>query len=87
MEGAAAMREAANVVLATTEPLSDPSAAILAPQFHAGIAAAQTDASPWTKCAMVAVALPDGPDLARLDAADEVDPHGLRLVRPKGGCG
>ena len=85
MDGATAMLEAANVVIATTESVGDASAAIFATHFYAGIAAAQTVGHSVDQArAMIAVALPDEPDLIRVVAVDEVNPHGLRLVRPEG---
>lgn len=84
LEGADEMLEAAPVVIAMSDTVGDASAAIFAAQFYGGIGAAQTIGSAVDQArAMIAIALPDEPDLVTIRAADGVEPYDVRLVRPE----
>lgn len=83
IEAAIEILEAAAIVIATTDTVGDASAGIFATHFYAAIAAAQTvEAAVDQARAMISVALPDEPDVIAICAADGIEPHEVRLVKP-----
>ena len=83
VEGAADMLEAAPVVIAMSDSVGDASAAIFAAQFYGAIAAAQPIGRAVDQAkAMIAIALPDEPDLVTTCVVEGVDVDEVRLVKP-----
>ncbi|CAN7725723.1 CHAT domain-containing protein [Mesorhizobium amorphae] len=77
------MLEAAPVVIATNDTVGDASSAIFATHFYGAIAAAQTIGHAVVQAReMIAIALPDEPDVIRVSAVEGVAPEELQLVRP-----
>lgn len=82
LEGAEEMLEAAPTVIAMSDTVGDASAAVFATQFYAAIAAAQPIGAAVDQArAMIAIALPDEPDLITVCAAKDVDPQEIRLIK------
>lgn len=71
------------MVIAMSDTVGDASAAVFATQFYGGIAAAQPIGAAVDQArAMIAIALPDEPDLITVCAVKDVDPDEVRLVKP-----
>lgn len=86
LEGADEMLTAAPVVIAMSDTVGDASAAIFAAHFYGGIGAAQTIGSAMDQArAMIAIALPDEPDLAVVRTSEDVDPYDGRARLCYGG--
>lgn len=83
LEGAEAILEVAPMVIAMSDTVGDASAAVFATQFYGAIAAAQTIGAAVDQArAMIAIALPEEPDLVTVCSADDIDPDEVRLVKP-----
>ena len=83
LEGAEEILEAAPMVIAMSDTVGDASAAVFATQFYGAIAAAQPIGAAVDQArAMIAIALPDEPDLITVCAVQDVDPNEVRLVKP-----
>jgi hypothetical protein len=83
LEGAEEILVAAPTVIAMSASVGDASAAVFATQFYGAIAAAQPIGAAVDQArAMIAIALPDEPDLITVCAAIDVDPSKIRLVKP-----
>ena len=68
-------------VIATSDMVGDASAAVFAKHFYGGIGAAQTiGASVDQARGMIAIALPDEPDLLTVRTAVGIDAYAVRLV-------
>lgn len=75
--------EAVPVVIAMSEPVGDMSAGIFATHFYAAIGGAQSIGHAVDQArAMIAMTLPDEPDLATICAAPGVDPLAMVLIEP-----
>lgn len=83
LEGAEGILEAAPMVIAMSDTVGDASAAVFATRFYGAIAAAQPVGAAVDQArAMIAIALPDEPDLITVCAVKDVDPDEVRLVKP-----
>lgn len=81
--GATPLLEAVAVVVAMADTVGDMSAGLFATRFYAAIAAAQSIGHAVDQArAMVAIALPDEPDLVEVCTAPDVDAYQVQLVRP-----
>ncbi|RSV18391.1 CHAT domain-containing protein [Sphingomonas sp. ABOLH] len=81
LEGVDELLKAASVVIAMSDTVGDASAAIFATHFYGGIAAAQSIGFALDQAgAMVAIALPDEPELAVLRSVDGIDPYAIQLI-------
>ena len=88
IEGVERLNEVAAVVVATNDTVTDASSAIFATHFYGAIAAGQSIGHAVEQArAMIALALPDEPDVLTVNAADGVDPDKLTLVTPVAGDG
>jgi hypothetical protein len=88
IEGVERLNEVAAVVVATNDTVTDASSAIFATHFYGAIAAGQSIGHAVEQArAMIALALPDEPDVLTVNAADGVDPDRLTLVTPVAGDG
>lgn len=80
--GAEPLLEAVPVVIAMANSVGDMSAGLFATHFYAAIGAAQSIGHAVDQArAMLAMALPDEPDLVEVCAAPDVNVHQLQLVR------
>ena len=81
LEGVDELLKATSIVIAMSDTVGDASAAIFATHFYGGIAAAQSIGHALEQAsAMVAIALPDEPELAVLRAIEGVDAYAVELV-------
>ena len=70
-----------SVVIAMSSSVGDASAAIFASHFYGGIGAGQSIGAAMDQAsAMVAIALPDEPELAVVRSVEAVDPYDVRLI-------
>jgi hypothetical protein len=77
------MLEAAPVVIGTCDAIGDASAQIFATHFYGAIAAAQSVGHAVAQAReILALALPDEPDVIHVSAVDEVNPDQLFLIKP-----
>jgi len=83
IEGVERLKEVAAVVVATNDTVTDASSAIFATHFYGAIAAGQSVGHAVEQArAIIAIALPDEPDVLVVAAADGVDTDTLKLVKP-----
>jgi len=81
--GAEILLEAAPVVIAMSDTVGDMSAGLFATHFYAAIGGAQSIASAVDQAkAMIAIALPDTPDLIVVSVREGYDAHDIQLVKP-----
>jgi hypothetical protein len=81
--GAETLLDAAPVVISMSDSVGDMSAGLFATHFYAAIGGAQSigDAVDQAK-AIIAIALPDAPDLIVVSVREGHDAHDVQLVRP-----
>lgn len=88
VEGVERLKEVAAVVVATNDTVTDASSAIFATHFYGAIAAGQSIGHAVEQArAMIALALPDDPNVLTINAADGIDPDKLTLVKSIAGEG